>query len=602
VTTATADQILALTVDAAASGGGPNVPVWASSNSNGGTSASTVTVAMTPTGTNRYMVCGVFVQSTSRNATSVVFNGTEALTLEHSRSFDNGSGIQARAEYWDIVNPSAVTANVVATMNASTATVLGCSVYTNVNQTTPLGTFVNNAANSNTSSVTFTSSTNDLAIDVTSIRVGTTGVTEGAGQTNRVERQSGSGVGNVTGAMSEKVGATSSTMTWTVDDATSKSWVSIGVSLKGAVAAIPLAITNLNTAPINTGQVGLAYSYTFAAVGGTAPYTWAVTSGALPTGLALATSTGLLSGTPTSTLTKTFTVRVTDAVAATASKSFNMRVLPVRPVSVSGQERNIYSTQGVEPALLNNRAVAPGDLWNDELLDQLKRRKNDSTWEVINSVQLANLLDVSILSPTNHQLLRYDQGTNKWTNSSVNLFQQGGNSFGTMAIFGTADQFPINMIANGTVRLKTDADPTVNAVTLQANGDTDPELYVTQGDASDWLSMGFNAADGRRIVGQVGGGTNRSYQGLAGALTATDYIWGVGSSTNSGSTNTRWAGIRLDGLFSIKHLSLESGSKPTCAVAERGTFWYVAGGAGVKDTVEVCAKDAANAYAWRVIY
>lgn len=43
-------------------------------------------------------------------------------------------------------------------------------------------------------------------------------------------------------------------------------------------------------------------------------------------------------------------------------------------------------------------------------------------------------------------------------------------------------------------------------------------------------------------------------------------------------------------------------AKPTCNAGNRGTFWQVFGGAGVKDTVEVCAKDAGDAYAWRTIY
>ena len=52
------------------------------------------------------------------------------------------------------------------------------------------------------------------------------------------------------------------------------------------------------------GTVSAAYSYTLAATGGTAPYTWAVSSGALPAGLSLAT-TGVVSGTPTTAGTNT---------------------------------------------------------------------------------------------------------------------------------------------------------------------------------------------------------------------------------------------------------------------------------------------------------
>jgi hypothetical protein len=45
-----------------------------------------------------------------------------------------------------------------------------------------------------------------------------------------------------------------------------------------------------------------------------------------------------------------------------------------------------------------------------------------------------------------------------------------------------------------------------------------------------------------------------------------------------------------------------SASQPTCDVAHRGRLWQTFGGAGVKDQFSVCAKDATNAYAWRVLY
>ena len=43
-------------------------------------------------------------------------------------------------------------------------------------------------------------------------------------------------------------------------------------------------------------------------------------------------------------------------------------------------------------------------------------------------------------------------------------------------------------------------------------------------------------------------------------------------------------------------------AQPVCSGTTRGTFWIVQGGAGVKDSVQVCAKDAAEAYAWRTVY
>jgi hypothetical protein len=45
-----------------------------------------------------------------------------------------------------------------------------------------------------------------------------------------------------------------------------------------------------------------------------------------------------------------------------------------------------------------------------------------------------------------------------------------------------------------------------------------------------------------------------------------------------------------------------TGAKPTCDSTKRNGVYFVQGGAGVKDTFEVCAKDATDAYAWRVLY
>lgn len=62
--------------------------------------------------------------------------------------------------------------------------------------------------------------------------------------------------------------------------------------------------------------VGVAYSETVTAQGGTAPYTFAMTAGSLPTGLSLNATTGVISGTPTTVQTGDFTIQATDANGA----------------------------------------------------------------------------------------------------------------------------------------------------------------------------------------------------------------------------------------------------------------------------------------------
>ena len=89
-------------------------------------------------------------------------------------------------------------------------------------------------------------------------------------------------------------------------------------------------ISNVLTITISTlpnGIVGTAYSTTLTAAGGTTPYTWSILSGSLCSGLSLS-SGGVISGTPTTAQTCTFTAQVTDNVSATAQKAFSITVTP----------------------------------------------------------------------------------------------------------------------------------------------------------------------------------------------------------------------------------------------------------------------------------
>jgi CSLREA domain-containing protein len=96
----------------------------------------------------------------------------------------------------------------------------------------------------------------------------------------------------------------------------------------------PPPITITTTSPLPTATVGTAYSQTFAAIGGTPPYTnWAITLGTAPSWATLAAGTGALTGTPPNTTGSpfTFTVTVTDSAAATGSKVFALQVVPTAP-------------------------------------------------------------------------------------------------------------------------------------------------------------------------------------------------------------------------------------------------------------------------------
>jgi hypothetical protein len=113
------------------------------------------------------------------------------------------------------------------------------------------------------------------------------------------------------------------TVTANVVDATG---LKASQTYKVTVAPAALAIT---TASAPNGTVGTAYTASFAATGGVAPYTWSATG--LPAGLTIS-SGGSITGTPTVPGAATLAVTVKDSAGATASKNFAVAIaLPAAP-------------------------------------------------------------------------------------------------------------------------------------------------------------------------------------------------------------------------------------------------------------------------------
>lgn len=84
-------------------------------------------------------------------------------------------------------------------------------------------------------------------------------------------------------------------------------------------STLPSALA-IQNGTLASGTVGTLYSQTETATGGTTPYVWSVTAGALPDGLSLDPATGTISGIPTTAVSSaSFTVTVTDAANATST-------------------------------------------------------------------------------------------------------------------------------------------------------------------------------------------------------------------------------------------------------------------------------------------
>jgi len=76
------------------------------------------------------------------------------------------------------------------------------------------------------------------------------------------------------------------------------------------------------------GRVALDYALTVAATGGKAPYTYVLKTGPLPTGLTLNSTTGLISGKPTTAATSNFTLTARDSANGTVDRTFNLVIEP----------------------------------------------------------------------------------------------------------------------------------------------------------------------------------------------------------------------------------------------------------------------------------
>jgi subtilisin family serine protease len=116
----------------------------------------------------------------------------------------------------------------------------------------------------------------------------------------------------------------STAVTATVIDSTGVSVTATGTIKIGSASQLKLQFPGGSAM---TGQAGVPYSISLTATGGFAPYTFSATS--LPAGLTLNTSTGVISGTPTTPVTSfSVTATVADSVGTKATATGSITINP----------------------------------------------------------------------------------------------------------------------------------------------------------------------------------------------------------------------------------------------------------------------------------
>jgi hypothetical protein len=113
----------------------------------------------------------------------------------------------------------------------------------------------------------------------------------------------------------------------------------------------PLTIT---TSSLPSGMIDISYGVTLTATGGIPPYNWSLSAGTLPNGLNLNSSTGEISGTPTTTGTFNFTPEVTDANLDNAIRNLSIDIQSA-PVKVGSDY--YYNPQDAYDNCLNGNTI-----------------------------------------------------------------------------------------------------------------------------------------------------------------------------------------------------------------------------------------------------
>jgi hypothetical protein len=162
---------------------------------------------------------------------------------------------------------------------------------------------------------------------------------------------------------------TANSLIFEVTDADKQSASSGDLSVKINPEVGPVVLTSA----LQNGNVGVAYSATLTATGGTQPYTWSVKSGTLPEGLSLNSTTGAITGTPTQPGTfSSLVFDVTDfykSVGASGNLSVQIdSLVQVTTTSLpSGTQGSAYTTNltatggsGVYTWSLKSGSLPPG--------------------------------------------------------------------------------------------------------------------------------------------------------------------------------------------------------------------------------------------------
>ncbi|ULT73295.1 putative Ig domain-containing protein [Pseudomonas sp. BC42] len=348
-------------------GGGASSVAIATAASHGTATASGTSITYTPTagysGSDSFTYTATNASGTSSPATVTITVSAPSITLSPG-SLSNGSvgtaynqtvtATGGTAPYTYAITSGSLPAGLI--LNTTTGAISGTPMADGTLNLTITATDANSAtgsraytlqinglppvANAVSATVAANSSANPITLNLTG----------GAASSVAIATAASHGTATASG--------TSITYTPTAGYSGSDSFTYTATNASGTSSPATVTITvsapsiTLSPGSLSNGSVGTAYSQTVTATGGTAPYTYAITSGSLPAGLILNTATGAISGTPMASGTLNLTITATDANSATGSQAFSITIGVQAPVA-NAVSATVAANSSANPITLN---------------------------------------------------------------------------------------------------------------------------------------------------------------------------------------------------------------------------------------------------------
>ena len=137
------------------------------------------------------------------------------------------------------------------------------------------------------------------------------------------------------------------TLTVAPDGTAAVVWYWVGAGGRAPQVTFSMSAPNITSPPPPAPTLGSAYSFQVTASGNPRP-TFAITAGALPAGLAMSTA-GLITGTPTTVGSSTFTVTASNGVAPNGSATYTLAIAAAGSTTPPGAAVAELAASGSDP-------------------------------------------------------------------------------------------------------------------------------------------------------------------------------------------------------------------------------------------------------------